>query len=256
MIGAALAVSHGLVPAAVFHTALTSPLRVDAAPLAPGEGLALLGNEFFNEKTKTVDVAVPARAAAAMLDFQTAQLAEHVHTLYAQGATAAAAAALGGAEDGADDDGGAARRPTHDGVAPSPGRRQPFLGWTWWQAYLEGASWRDAEQAARWHELDGAHARWREAVRAEDAARAAARAERGARAQTAGGEMRERERALRPLPRGTQTAVAVALKLLPGAELEAAMARLGAAIEAGTLPAQQAPEFYADFLVKEQPSGQ
>jgi hypothetical protein len=34
------------------------------------------------------------------------------------------------------------------------------------------------------------------------------------------------------------------------------MARLGAAIEAGTLPAQQAPEFYADFLVKEQPSGQ
>jgi hypothetical protein len=68
--------------------------------------------------------------------------------------------------------------------------------------------------------------------------------------------MRERERALRPLPRGTQTAVAVALKLLPGAELEAAMARLGAAIEAGTLPAQQAPEFYADFLVKEQPSGQ
>jgi len=52
MIGGALAVAHGLVPEGVFDAALGSPFRVDIAPLAPGEGLALLANEFFNERKK------------------------------------------------------------------------------------------------------------------------------------------------------------------------------------------------------------
>lgn len=67
MIGGALAVAHGLVPAAVFDAALRSPFLVDVSPLAPGEGLALLSNEFFNEKTKVWGRAVLAAVLGAVL---------------------------------------------------------------------------------------------------------------------------------------------------------------------------------------------
>ena len=52
MIGAALAVAHGVVPADALGIALATPLRVDVAPLVPGCGLLLDEISWFCVKSR------------------------------------------------------------------------------------------------------------------------------------------------------------------------------------------------------------
>ena len=86
MVGGALAVTNGLVPADVLQIALDSPLRVDIAPLVPGMGLLLDEIRWFNVRTGLDEATVPEAAREAMEAFKESTIYPHIHRLYADGA--------------------------------------------------------------------------------------------------------------------------------------------------------------------------
>ena len=86
MVGAALAVTHNVVPIDVLQIGLRTALRVDVSPLAPGMGLLLDSVEWFNVRTGEYEARVPAAAREEMECFKQDVLYPHVHELYAQGA--------------------------------------------------------------------------------------------------------------------------------------------------------------------------
>lgn len=85
MVGAALAVTNGVVPADVMQIALKSPLRVDVAPLVPGCGLMLDEINWFSLKDNLYEARVPPPARAAMEAFKLDTVYPHVHALYQDG---------------------------------------------------------------------------------------------------------------------------------------------------------------------------
>ena len=238
-------------------------------------------------RAQTTDVAMTERARDAMADFMHSKLADHVHLLYTEGAAHGSPSAESSgsvrvgpspdAPDGDSDDGGSGDEPMDDapdfevgggdvyaGISGRrdaersldlPGRRTPFCGWDSWMEVLLSGHWLEKEQANRWDDLRAAVERWEAGVDASRARREQERERRreqtGRAAETAGGDARERARAARALPRGVQTAVAVAFQLLPGPALEGWMARLNAAVDAGEVPPGQNVRVYVEFLLAE-----
>jgi len=85
MVGAALAVSHGVAPVDALVAGLKSPLRVDVAPLAPGMGLLLDGISWFESRTgEDLGIVTPA-ARRSMDEWKDAVVYPHIHGLYADG---------------------------------------------------------------------------------------------------------------------------------------------------------------------------
>ena len=86
MIGAALAVTNGIVPVDALEIALSSPLRVDVSPLVPGMGLLLDEIEWFDVRTGEYEARLSPATREVMEAFKMATLYPHIHQLYAAGA--------------------------------------------------------------------------------------------------------------------------------------------------------------------------
>ena len=86
MVGAALAVTNGIVPVDVMEIALRSPFRVDISPLVPGCGLMLDQVQWYSLKNGEYEARVPPGARADMQAFKEEVVYPHVHGLYEGGA--------------------------------------------------------------------------------------------------------------------------------------------------------------------------
>ena len=86
MVGAALAVTNGVVPLDAMTTALSTPLRIDVSPLVPGCGLLLDEVSWFSLKDGAYEARVPPVARDSMERFKEEVIYPHVHELYQQGA--------------------------------------------------------------------------------------------------------------------------------------------------------------------------
>ncbi|KAL1512005.1 hypothetical protein AB1Y20_005280 [Prymnesium parvum] len=85
MVGAALAVAHGVVPLDVLRIAIHSPFQVDVAPLAPCEGLLLDEVRWFSGRTGEYEFNLSAETRASVDSYKLATLYPHIHALCCNG---------------------------------------------------------------------------------------------------------------------------------------------------------------------------
>lgn len=217
MVGAALAVSHGLVPRDVLLPALSSPLKVDVAPLAPGAGLLLDSVEFFDLGSGEHEVVLPREAREAMEAYKEDTLYPHIHS------------ALHSASEQAD---------------AGQGQPSSFAG------FVESLR---AGRAVRYSPQD--YDRLRRAAAAYSSRRAEAREEMRAKREerrrrelaAAGDEPRAAPATLQPsLPSGLLVALCTRQQVLPGPGAHAELRRLRAELEAGDIEPGRGVEYYVD----------
>ncbi|KAJ1631428.1 hypothetical protein T492DRAFT_870053, partial [Pavlovales sp. CCMP2436] len=155
-------------------------------------------------------------------------------------------------EEGDDSGEGSVKESAGNANAPRSERRARFAGWAAWQEQLLTKPWLEPGQAENWEQLEAAHVKWQEAVERNKTERTRVREDRVASglpaANTEAGAARERERAARLVPSGTQTAVAVAFELTPGPELDGLMDAISQAVGRGEVPSGAPPGDYVDFL--------